>query len=56
MTDNDMAHMKKLLKCVRKDLEAYLDDPLAFRSEYFEGVLDAVLEMEKLTEKGDTNG
>lgn len=49
-------HIKLLLACVRKDLQAYLKDPSDFRCEYFEDVLSAVMEAEQLLKKGEQHG
>jgi len=51
--NKEYKHIKLLLACVRKDLQAYLKDPSDFRCEYFQDVLSAVIEAEQLLKKGE---
>lgn len=52
MNQEDLLYMQKLVKCVRKDIEAYLEAPARYQPEYFEGVREAISEVERLLLKG----
>jgi hypothetical protein len=53
MNQDDLIYMKKLVKCVRKDIEAYLEAPAHYQPEYFQGVREAISEVERILLKGD---
>ena len=55
MNQDDLIYMKKLVKCVRKDIEAYLTSPAQYQPEYFQGVREAISEVERILLKGDTH-
>lgn len=52
MNQEDLLYMQKLVKCVRKDIEAYLEAPARYQPEYFQGVREAISEVERLLLKG----